>query len=193
MISFGCFLPHLTERGTDHGYGHFPLVGNGSSVLHGLDSNGKTRTSRRQPVSNRLASATHVSTHVTLRHKYATRVTQSAKSDTISDFVTIVRISFANLERHTSPRRCVYFFMLIWILRLPRDVQLFLVFVCFMNECLRVDIFIVSHSVGCGCGCSATQPGSTFCVGSKKCESFMFDSRKIEWLPRCIHGLLAPM
>lgn len=113
MISFGCFLPHLTERGTDHGYGHFPLEGNGSSVLHGLDSSGKTRASRRQPVSDRLASATYVSTHATLSHKHATRVIRSALSDTKSDFVTIVRITLANLEPYTSPGRCVHFLMLI--------------------------------------------------------------------------------
>lgn len=143
MISFGCFLPHLTERGTDHGYGHFPLEGNGSSVLHGLDSSGKTRVSRRQPVSGRQASATYVSTHATLGHKHANA------SDT-KCFKWHQKWFCYHCEDKLSKSGATHFtqkvcslFHAYWILAgLPRDVQLFLLLFLFV---LWMSVAVIEH------------------------------------------------
>lgn len=119
-----------------------------------------------QPPAASLRQASERNVRLYARHTQPqTRDASDTKcflSDTKSDFVTIVRITLANLEPHTSPRRCVYFLMLIGLWLVCRAT--FYCFCCcfclfyeWVSRWLSMDIFMVSHSVGFGC--SAAQPG----------------------------------
>lgn len=94
---FGCFLPHLPERGTDHGYEHFPLGEMGAAFCMALIRRlAEARASLCQTSAERARTEPRASAN-------DTRVNSASATWRVSVCYYSVT-TIANLERHRISR-----------------------------------------------------------------------------------------